>query len=310
MKFSYCCNYSWLAICSLVVLGSSIYANHDLEVLSQLDDIAGPSSWSRSISSAKAGPKDKTFTDIGLWTTNVIVHQAGGAHTDDDIDTINSNTNKAGKVDDYTRGDVRVLLNRGTTIANAALSLFAILMFINTMITKKRCYTAESAVAISYILFGLCSLFGTWWWWRSSYLNWARVEKSNFVGFDVDNTFCALSCQSAAVGGILAVYCGLWMLIVTSGHFMCRLNEEYEEEEDTTSPVVVTNEDVDVEVGETKKQAQRRLSEPLVQEGPSSSEPAVNVDAGPTGNGYTHWVGKSRDALDRNHTSKHAHHER
>lgn len=311
MKFTYCCHYAWMITCALVVLGSSLYANHDADALSSLDDIAGPSAWTYTHSEAKVATtalKDVRMTSIGLWTTATTARPGGGIETDDDFDTINDNTDTAGKVDAYTRGDVRVYLNRGTTIANACLSALAILLFLVTMVTKKRCYNLEFATALTFVLFGLCSLFGVWWWWRSSYLNWARVEKDKYTGYAVDNEFCARECKSAALGGGMALYCGLWMLIVSSGHFMCRLNEEYEEEDDKMTPVVVTREDADVEVGETKKQAQRRMSEPLVA-GPTSSEPEVDENAGPTGNGYTHWVGRERNALDRNHSSKHVHHQ-
>lgn len=311
MKFSYCCSYSWLILCSLAVLASTLYANHDYAALTGLDDIAGTAAWTRTIIDASTtDDKDKTFENLGLWTTNIVHKQTGEATTDDDTWAIDSTTKTAGKVDAYTRGDVRVYLNRGTTLAMAAVSAVATLLFLSTIVTKKRCRTIEAMVEISYILFGLCGLVGVFWWKRSSYLNWERVVKANYAGVDVDNDFCARECQFALVGSCLSVYIGIWMLIVSSGHFMCRLHEEYEEdaeEEDTTSPVVTSvNDDVDVEVGETRKQAQRRLSEPLVSTPPSDEQPA---DKGPTGVGYSHWSSKKeRDALDRNHTSAHEHH--
>mmetsp|Transcript_88010 Transcript_88010/g.251127 ORF Transcript_88010/g.251127 Transcript_88010/m.251127 type:complete len:318 (-) Transcript_88010:253-1206(-) len=315
MKFSYLCNFSWLILCALAVLASTLYANHDYEALSQLDDIAGPAAWTRTILDAdddtNVGTKNKAFENIGLWTTNTIHKQSGGSATDDDTAAINKDTKTAGKVDAYTRGDVRVYLNRGTTLAMAALSAVATLLFLVTIVTKTRCRTVEAVVEVLYILFGLFGLFGVWWWWRSSYLNYERVEKAYYEGLDisVQNDFCARECRFGLLGSCLSVYIGVWMLVVSSGHFMCRLAEEYEEAaaEDTTSPVVTSvNDDVDVEVGETRKQAQRRLSEPLVNT-PQSNEPVV--DKGPTGNGYSHWTNKrERNALDRNHQEAHEHH--
>jgi len=309
MKFSYCCNFCWLSLCSLTVLAFMLYANHDMSALSQLDDIAGPAAWTRTVvdASSTLSGKDKTFVNLGLWTTNTI-HKTGGTETDDDEWAINDATKTAGKVNAYTRGDIRVYLNRGTTMAMAALSVVATLLFLSTIVTKKRCRTVEAVVEFFYVLLGLCGLFGVWWWWRSSYLNWERVEKKNYQDDDVENDWCSRECQFALAGSCVSLYIGVYMMVVSSGHFMCRLHEEYEEghEEDTISPVVTTvADDVDVEVGETRKQAQRRLSEPLVSAPPSEPE----VDKGPTGAGYSHWSNKKeRDALDRNHKSAHEHH--
>lgn len=146
--------------------------------------------------------------------------QSGESTTDDDTWAINSNTKTAGKVDAYTRGDVRVYLNRGTTLAMAIVSVVATLLFLSTIITKTRHRTIEAIVEISYILFGLGGLIGVFWWKRSSYLNWERVVKANYAGVDVDNDFCARECQFGLLGSCISVYIGIWMLVVSSGHFM------------------------------------------------------------------------------------------
>ena len=118
-----------------------LYANHGYSTLSQLDDIAGTAAWTRSVIQADTdgSSKNKAIENIGLWTTNTVHKQTGASTTDDDTAAINKNTNTAGKVDAYTRGDVRVYLNRGTTLALAALSVVAVVLFLMTIVTKKRC---------------------------------------------------------------------------------------------------------------------------------------------------------------------------
>ena len=79
--------------------------------------------------------------------------------------------------------------------------------------------------------------------------------------------------------------------------------EERQDEaaEDMVSPVVTTiNDGGDLEAGQSRKAAQRRLSEPLV-----DGERSDDLDKGPTGTGYGHWGRKERAKLDRDHRNPH-----